>query len=304
MSNLLSLSFSGDVAALLPGVCALAAEGRFALDEAGVPVQVVQDGGFSARFDGVRAEIHYANKCHFFRMLGHLLEKLPIGPFAITETPYFDQCGVMLDASRNAVMKPAAFKTFLRRMAMMGLNTAMLYTEDTYTIPGQPYFGYMRGRYTAAELRACDDYADCFGIELIPCIQTLGHLEKALRWPFAAELKDTQNILLAGDEKALQLIEEMLVAATAPFRSKRIHLGMDEAQGLGSGRYLEQNGYRPSLDILRDHLANVMALCKKHGLQPMIWSDMCLRPLSPTGDYYDAEAPLCALPPQVTSAVP
>lgn len=30
-------------------------------------------------------------------------------------------------------------------MAMMGLNLGMMYTEDTYEVPGQPYFGYQRG---------------------------------------------------------------------------------------------------------------------------------------------------------------
>ena len=35
----------------------------------------------------------------------------------------------------------------------------MLYTEDTYEVDNEPYFGYMRGRYSADELRELDDYA-------------------------------------------------------------------------------------------------------------------------------------------------
>lgn len=50
----------------------------------------------------------------------------------------------------------------------MGYNTLMLYTEDTYEVDGQPYFGYMRGRYSKAELRELDDYAAEKGMELIP----------------------------------------------------------------------------------------------------------------------------------------
>lgn len=66
---------------------------------------------------------------------------------------------------------------------MMGLNLGMMYTEDTYEVPGQPYFGYQRGRYSADELRALDDYADMLGIELCPCIQTLGPFEPRAHWP-------------------------------------------------------------------------------------------------------------------------
>ena len=40
-----------------------------------------------------------------------------------------------------------------RRLALLGYNAAMLYTEDTYALPDEPYFGFLRGAYTAAELR-------------------------------------------------------------------------------------------------------------------------------------------------------
>ena len=55
-------------------------------------------------------------------------------------------------------------------MALMGMNLGMMYTEDTYEVPGQPYFGYQRGRYTYEELHALDDYADMLGIEQM-CIR-------------------------------------------------------------------------------------------------------------------------------------
>src|SRR5687768_13633822 len=48
------------------------------------------------------------------------------------ERPPFDSLGVMWDQSRNAVARPETVKYFLRRMALMGLNLFMLYTEDTY----------------------------------------------------------------------------------------------------------------------------------------------------------------------------
>lgn len=62
---------------------------------------------------------------------------------------------------------------------------------------------------------------------------------------------------------------------------------MDEAWGLGSGQYLAKNGYKPSLEILRDHLEMVIELCRELSLDPMIWSDMFFRPLNESGDYYD-----------------
>lgn len=60
--------------------------------------------------------------------------------------------GVMIDCSRNAVMKPKAVKQFADLKKAMGYDTLMLYTEDTYEVDGQPLFGCMRGKYTKADL--------------------------------------------------------------------------------------------------------------------------------------------------------
>ena len=55
--------------------------------------------------------------------------------------------GVMIDMSRNAVMSIAGLRRFLPLLKKMGYNCVMLYTEDTYEVDNEPYFGYMRGRY-------------------------------------------------------------------------------------------------------------------------------------------------------------
>lgn len=76
------------------------------------------------------------------------------------------------------------------------------------------------------------------GIELCPCIQTLGHLNRALHWPALAHLKDNEEVLLADDAQTYAFLEELIAAAAAPYRSKRIHIGMDEAHGIGLGAHL------------------------------------------------------------------
>ena len=60
----------------------------------------------------------------------------------------FKRLGIMLDMSRNAVMHVPALKKFIVTLSDMGYNTLLLYTEDTYEIPGEPYFGHFLGRYS------------------------------------------------------------------------------------------------------------------------------------------------------------
>jgi len=83
---------------------------------------------------------------------------------------------VMIDCSRNGVMKPEKVKEFALIIKNMGYNALMLYTEDTYEVENEPYFGYMRGRYTIAEMQEMDAYCSSIGTELIPCLQVLTHL--------------------------------------------------------------------------------------------------------------------------------
>ncbi|CBQ73971.1 conserved hypothetical protein [Sporisorium reilianum SRZ2] len=216
----------------------------------------------------------------------------------LTQTADYETIGTMIDCSRNGVLNVRSTKFLLRTLALLGYNMLQLYTEDTYEIDGEPFFGYMRGGYSHAELREIDDYAAMFGIEVIPCIQTLGHLGQMLQWPRYLGLRDTAEVLLPEWPETYVMLEKMIRAATAPFRSKRIHLGMDETHGLGHGRYYSIYGHqnnKPGSQIFVEHLAKVNAICQQLQLQPMIWSDMlfCLsaRNNSLVG-YYDSAQPL------------
>ena len=61
------------------------------------------------------------------------------------------ELGVMIDCSRNAVVKLPALKDFIKICADFGYDYVGLYTEDTFEVTDEPYFGYQRGRYTQAE---------------------------------------------------------------------------------------------------------------------------------------------------------
>ena len=117
-------------------------------------------------------------------------------------------------------------KEVLTRMSIMGLNWFLPYMEDSYKVTSEPFFGYMRGKYTYDDLKALDDYAFALGIEVIPCIQTLAHMQEVMKWPRFNSVREDEATLLVGEPKTYELIENLLSSVTAPFRSKRIHLGV------------------------------------------------------------------------------
>ena len=242
------------------------------LGEAGIDVTCVPGDELAVESDGKSVTLTWAAPIQFYRAVS--LIPLPLTACSIREKARFQSSGIMFDCSRNAVLKPQALRFFFRKMALMGLNLGMMYTEDTYEVPGQPFFGYKRGRYTYDELKALDDYASLFGIELCPCIQTLGHLKRILHWPAYHHLRDNDEVLLADLDETYELLDQMIHAATAPYRSKRIHLGMDEAYGVGLGAHLARYGYEDPHSVIGRHLSRVLGICDKYGLHAMMWSDM------------------------------
>ncbi len=197
----------------------------------------------------------------------------------------FDTLGVMIDLSRNAVMTVSELKKYISLLAKMGYNQVQLYTEDTYEVEGEPYFGYFRGRYTQKELKELDDYAYGLGVELVPCIQTLAHFSSLLRWPGYRQIADGGDMLLVGEEATYQFIERLISSLRKCFRTKKIHIGMDEAGNVGKGRYQQIHGERDRTVVFCEHLAKVCEITKKYDFEPMIWSDMFYR-LANNGEYY------------------
>ena len=257
-------------------------------NDGGAPVIIDIEKGdkISLARDGERIQITYSRKNELFRAIS-LINRCIENEKDIEEMAKYSELTYMIDCSRNAIPNLTDVKKLIRTLAMMGYDSLMLYTEDTFELPGYPYFGHMRGRYKEAELREIDGYADSFGIELIPCIQTLAHLMPALRWHPFAPFKDSADVLLVGDERTYEFINAELLQCKRCFRSKRIHIGMDEAVGIGRGQYLDKNGYRNSSEIFTEHLKKVLDLCREYSYEPMIWSDTFFR--EALGRYYVTE---------------
>lgn len=193
--------------------------------------------------------------------------------------------GVMLDMSRNAVMKPATLNKFVDYISSFGYNMLQLYTEDTYKVQNEPYFGYLRGGYTKEEIQAIDAHCKEKGVELIPCIQTLAHLGTIFKFSAYRAVNDFADILLIDEPRTYELIDNMFASLAESFSSRRVHIGMDEAHMVGLGKYMDKHGICNRHELLNKHLAKVVEIAKKYGFEPMMWSDMFFR-ISNHGGYY------------------
>ena len=251
----------------------------FSLAENGVMVNFVLGDQIKLRYADNTLTIYYQKLNQAFWALKQFSDtfektKLPKKSWEKVFTPRFNDLTYMLDCSRNAVYKLDTIKKVVSQLVIAGYDTFMLYTEDTFKVEKYPYFGYLRTPYTKDDIKAIDEYCKVFGIELVPCIQTLGHFNQIVRYPSMANLFDINEILLVGENTTYDFVEELIKTCAEYFTSRRINIGMDEAYLLGRGKYLDLHGYKKRFEIMAEHLKIVNELCQKYGFKPMMWSDM------------------------------
>lgn len=240
--------------------------------------QIIEDSLYSSieiKDDSIM--INCSNKVMLFKILGDYL----FGNCSTSQKyrPFFKRIGVMLDCARNGVPSVKGLKDFIISIALLGYNYLGLYLEDCLTVENEPYFGYMRGRYTPDEIKEIVEYAESFGVEIVPYIQTLAHISRIFNHydVYTAKVRDTNDILLIDEPRTYELIENELKTISALFKSKYVNIGMDEAFMMGYGKYRELHGVCDISEMLLRHTKKVCDICSKYGLTPIAYSDTFCR---------------------------
>ncbi len=259
----------------------------FVISDQGIPVKIATiDQGFTVNRDHGGILLQYSTLNTLYRGILLMTANENLENYNIHQECYFQDFGILVDLSRNAVLNMDTLKDLIRHLALLGYQSLQLYTEDTLVIEEEEYFGYMRGALKGEEIQELDRYSKSFGIELIPCIQCLAHLQQIQRYERYEKMIDTQDILLVGEERTYELLEHILQTIAHNFSSRQINIGMDEAHMIGLGKYLDRHGYENRFEIMLKHLDRVKLLCIKYGFEPRMWSDMFFR-LIYGGDYYN-----------------
>ena len=233
--------------------------------------------GFKIEAEETRATVYYDEVSRFFYALAHVAQRAG-EKYSLEKRTQAERIGLMRDCARNAVISVSGAKRLIAALALSGYNYLELYAEDLMEIPEYPYLGISRGRFKGEEIKELTAYAGAFGMELVPCIQTLAHLNAIFRLDAFNEIHDRDDILLADEEKTYEFIDKILEFCEKNFASRHINIGMDEAHAMFLGKYLDKHGYRKDrATIFMRHLNRVLDLCRKHGFKPAMWSDMIFK---------------------------
>ena len=89
--------------------------------------------------------------------------------------------GFMLDVSRGRVPTMPALFRLADRLRLLGFAQLQLYVEHTFAFPGHEDAWRGASPLTAEEIRALDTHCRARGVELVPNLNSFGHVERWLK---------------------------------------------------------------------------------------------------------------------------
>lgn len=197
----------------------------------------------------------------------------------ILDQPDFRDRGVMLDVSRGKVPTLETLRSLVDLCSQLRLNVLMLYVEHTFDFRNHPEIGADASPLDSETVLALDTYAADRGIELVPCLQSLGHMEHILSLERYAKLAESERLwsLSPSRSETYQFLGELYDEFLPLFRSRRFNANCDEPFDLGRGQSAERAPTKTPGRLFADHVAKLERLAGRHDKQLMIWADFALK---------------------------
>jgi hypothetical protein len=208
--------------------------------------------------------------------VGQLVDRRGVLPACeIDDAPDFAWRGILLDVSRGKVPTEAELRALIDLCLRLKLNVLMLYLEHTFRWRRHPRIGADADGFDAETLRALDAYAAARHVQLVPNLQSLGHMEHILKLPPYAALAETDArwTLACADPGSYELLRDLYDEFLPNFRSRLFHANCDEAWDLGRGRSRERAASLGPGGLFVDHVQRVRELARTHGRRTAIWAD-------------------------------
>ncbi|MDD3958041.1 MAG: family 20 glycosylhydrolase, partial [Candidatus Izemoplasmatales bacterium] len=219
------------------------------------------------------------------------LGELKVSPHAFSLCDLFEQPrlklrGLMVDISRDKLPSMATLKAICDFMMRVRMNHLELYIEGfPYRFPSFPNLPY-DNPMTESEWLELERYANDRGIDLVPNVNTFGHMTAWLELPHFRHLAESEsgytiqgypfppstlNPLDPESQRlAKMLIHDVSHVSASPF----IHLNGDEPFELGQGKSRENVQKFGKGHVYYTYMAGLLEEARLHRKTPLIWGDV------------------------------
>lgn len=194
-------------------------------------------------------------------------------------TPVLTKRGIHLDL-KGVPPTPARMPGLLKIFAAMRYNVVLVEWEDSFPWTVNERFRSPTA-YSPDDIAVFVETAAELGLELIPLIQCLGHMETPLSVPGYEHLRELPDIeaglnpLAPGARELVQAMVDDVLALMPGVQ--HFHLGGDEARTFGRNpetrAYIEQHGKGA---LYLHHVEPILDALNTRGVRPILWHDMMI----------------------------
>ena len=204
----------------------------------------------------------------------------------MTGQPRLSLRGYLLDISRDKLPTMASLREIIDAMMLLKLNHLELYGEGfSQRLPSFPDLPYDEA-LSMAEFEDLQAYARIRGIDLVPNINTFGHMTKWLALPKYSHLAESPSgfslegypfppstldpLQAESQELAKQIIADFLEVSRSPY----FHVNGDEPFELGQGKSKAACASEGRGNIYLRHVGPLLEFLVERGIRPLLWGDV------------------------------
>jgi hexosaminidase len=207
----------------------------------------------------------------------------------IEDWPDFPVRGVMLDISRDKVPTLQTVLDLVDRLASWKINQVQLYMEHTFAYRNHPQVWAQASPFTGEDILILDHYCRQRHIELVPNQNSLGHMERWLKFERYAPLAESPDgfeppwgghmpptTLNPLDPGSIELIASLYDELLPHFTSRLFNVGGDEPWELGKGKSkpeVDKRGGR----VYLEYMLKVYKEATDRGRQVQFWADIIVK---------------------------
>lgn len=228
----------------------------------------------------------YPGLVHAFATLAQLNHVNKIECCIIQDKPSIQLRGFMLDISRDKTPSIDTIKQIIRWMSMVKMNHFELYVEGfSLALPSFPKLPYDTP-ITVGEYQELEHYAKIYGIDMVPNINTFGHMTKWLELDDYKHLAECPNGFERGNiyypsstvdpinPKSFELVNTIVNDVLSYSNSSLFNINGDEPFELGLGMSHSECERLGKGKVYIDFISKVCDIVKNEGRTPLVWGDI------------------------------
>ena len=207
----------------------------------------------------------------------------------ISDFPSLSERGYMLDISRCKVPTMETVREMVRSLAALRYNSLQLYMEHTFAFDAHERVWATYSPFTSEEIMELDCFCREHFVELIPNLNSFGHMSRWLRHPEYKKLAECdppyiypytgvpmQGVLKPGKE-SLEFMDSLYREFLPNFTSRKLNIGCDETVELGKGKSAEICEKKGVTQVYLDFLTELTKKAESYGFSVEFWGDIILK---------------------------